>query len=282
MDPAGSGPPTVSVVIPSFQNVDTIAATVDTVLGQTFPDLELVISDHSSTDGTWEALQRFSADPRVRLRRQPAGGGAPANWNAVTDAARGEFVKLICGDDLLTPTAVAEQVAALRAHPEAVLAAARRDIVDDRGRVLIAGRGLQGLRAGLVPGRAVIAGTVRAGTNILGEPACVLFRRSALAAAGGWDGSWPYLIDEATYCAVLEQGPAVAIDRTLAAFRVSAGQWSVRLARQQARTVRDFHRTVAGRYRLARGEVLLGNLRATAAAAGRRLIYLALRWRRRS
>lgn len=266
------------MVIPSYQNVATIAATVESALAQTFGDFELVISDHSSTDGTWQALQRFRADPRVRLLdRLPAGGGAPANWNAVTDAARGEFIKLVCGDDLLTPTALADQVAALRAHPEAVLAAARRDIIDDRGRVLISGRGLQGLPGGSVPADRVIRAIVRAGTNILGEPACVLLRRSALVAAGGWDGTWPYLIDEATYCAVLAHGPAVTVRRTLAAFRVSAGQWSVRLAREQAATVRDFHRRLAGgRHDLTRGDVLLGNARATAAAAGRRVIYALL------
>ncbi len=83
------------------------------ILGQTFTDFELVVSDHSSTDGTWEALQPFAADPRVRLSRLAPGGGGPANFNAVTDLATGEFIKLVCGDDLLSPDSLAEQVAAL-------------------------------------------------------------------------------------------------------------------------------------------------------------------------
>src|SRR6516162_8519262 len=111
--------PRVSVVVPAYNSVAFIDATMRSILRQTFTDFELVVSDHSSTDGTWEALQEFTADPRVRLSRLTSGGGAPANWNAVTDLATGEFIKLVCGDDLLSPDSLAEQVAALEAQPGA-------------------------------------------------------------------------------------------------------------------------------------------------------------------
>ena len=208
------------------------------ILGQTFTDFELVVSDHSSTDGTWEALQPFAADPRVRLSRLAPGGGGPANFNAVTDLATGEFIKLVCGDDLLSPDSLAEQVAALEARPAAVMAASPRDVIDAAGTPVLRNRGLAGLR-GEVNGADAIRKTVLAGTNIFGEPASVLFRRSVLVDAGGWDGRFPYLIDQATYCAVLIRGNLVAVPRSLAAFRVSPSQWSVRLG---ARTGRAVHR----------------------------------------
>lgn len=66
---------------------------------------------------------------------------------------------------------------------------------------MLRGRGL-GMR-GEVTGTEAIRRTVLAGTNIFGEPASVLFRRAALIDVGGWDGRFPYLIDLATYCAVL-------------------------------------------------------------------------------
>ncbi len=143
--------PRVSVVVPAYNNARFIEQTVESILEQTFGDFELILSDHSSTDGTWDLLRRFSDDPRVRLMRVPTGGGAQANWTAVTDRAAGELLKLVCGDDLLYPTALAEQVAAFDAHPGAVLVACRRDIVDEAGVPVIRGRGLQGL-SGLVPG----------------------------------------------------------------------------------------------------------------------------------
>lgn len=97
----------------------------------------------------------------------PRGGGAPANWNTVTAAATGELIKLVCGDDLLYPTILAEQVAAFDQHPEAVLLASQRDIVDESGIPVVRGRGRQHLH-GLVGGSQAIRRTVRAGTNVFG------------------------------------------------------------------------------------------------------------------
>ena len=153
--------PRVSVVIPSFNNAAHIEAAVHSVLSQTFTDFELIVSDHSSTDGTWEKLQAISTDSRIRLMRVPAGGGAPANWAAVTAQAVGELVKLVCGDDLLYPTSLAEQVAAFDRHPDAVLVASQRDVVDETGVPVVRARGLQHLH-GVVEGVSAIRRTVRA------------------------------------------------------------------------------------------------------------------------
>jgi glycosyltransferase involved in cell wall biosynthesis len=268
--------PRVSVVVPAYNSVAFIDATMRSILAQTFTDFEVVVSDHSSTDGTWEALQQFAADPRVRLSRLASGGGAPANWNAVTHLATGEFLKLVCGDDLLYPECLGEQVTALAAHPSAALAASPRDVIDAAGEVVLRNRGLAGLR-GEVGGAEAIRRTVLAGTNIFGEPAAVLFKRDALVDAGGWDARFPYLIDESTYCAVLLRGNLVAVPRSLAAFRVSESQWSVRLVRAQADQAIGFSREFAAAHPglLGRRDLLVGTVRARANAVARRAVY---RW----
>lgn len=273
----------VSVVVPSYNSTEFISATMQSILAQTFSDFELVVSDHSSTDGTWEALQQFTADPRVRLSRLPSGGGAPANWKAVTDLATGEFIKLVCGDDLLSPDSLAEQIAALEAHPSAVMAASPRDVIDAAGSPVLRNRGLAGLR-GEVTGAEAIRRTVLAGTNIYGEPASVLFRRAALVDAGGWDGRFPYLIDQATYCSVLLRGSMVAVPRSLAAFRVSESQWSVQLVRAQAEQSIAFTREFAEAHPglLSRRDLQIANMRARTNAVARRAVYRWLGRRMRS
>ena len=85
------------------------------------------------------------------------------------------------------------------------MVASARDIVDASGRVVIRGHGLGGL-SGRVPGHDAIRRSVLRGANIFGEPCCVLLRRSALEAVGGWHGDPGYLIDQSTYCRVLLHG----------------------------------------------------------------------------
>jgi glycosyltransferase involved in cell wall biosynthesis len=267
--------PRVSVVVPSFNNASFIEATMDSILAQSFEDFELVVADHSSVDGTWELLQHYRTDPRVRLLRTEAGGGAPRNWERVTAAAGGQLLKLVCGDDIIYPDCLRMQVEAMDANPEVVLVAAQRDLIDAQGAILMSRRGLAGL-TGPVAGRVAARRTVVVGANIFGEPACVLIRRKTLQDAGGWDGRHPYVIDEATYVNVLLRGDFFGIDRSLAAFRLSSSQWSVHLAREQSHQVIGFHHRLAGAASglLSRTDLFRGDARARGMAYSRRLAYL--------
>jgi glycosyltransferase involved in cell wall biosynthesis len=271
--------PRVSVVVPTYDNERHVRDTMRSVLAQTFTDFELVVADHSSSDRTWSVLQGFAADPRVRLLTTAAGGGAERNWNRVSREATGELVKLVCGDDLLAPDLLEKQVAELDRHDEGVvMVTSPRDIVDASGRTVLREVGLGGLH-GRVPGREAIRRSVLRGANIFGEPCCVLVRRTALEAVGFWHGDPGYLIDQATYCRVLLRGDLATVPEPLAAFRVSAGQLSVELARQQAASAAQMHRqlreTVPGL--LSARDVRIGNARASLRALERRLFYLYLR-----
>ena len=275
-------PPTVSIVVPAYNNADYIERTMDSILAQSHTQLEIIVADHSSTDATWSLLQRYAADPRVTLLQTEAGGGALANWNRVSMAATGDYLKLVCGDDLIYPTIVAEQLAALEGATNATLAASPRDIIDANDVAVVKGRGLAGLR-GEVPGDVAVRQTVISGTNIFGEPACVMMRRDVLEAIGWWDSSYPYLIDEATYARVLFEGNLVVVPKPLAGFRVSDSQWSVRLANYQSEQAIGFHRWVAAHKPglLSKLDLARGNTAAKAMALVRRLAYIALARRMR-
>jgi glycosyltransferase involved in cell wall biosynthesis len=267
--------PTVSVVVPAYNNADFIEATLDSILAQTYTDFELLVADHSSTDDTWERIQRYAEDPRVRLMQTPAGGGAPANWSRVTREATGELVKLVCGDDLIDPRCLELQVAAMQAHPGVVLSSCRRTLIDAHGATVTEARGLAGL-TGLQPGRSAARKAVITGSNIFGEPACVLLRRDAFERAGGWADSEPYVIDQQTFCNVLMEGDFFALAQPLASFRLSASQWSVNLARQQSDQVVRFHHRLAADNPglLSRADLVRGDNLARGMAYVRRLAYV--------
>lgn len=265
----------VSIVVPTYNNGPHVGATIESILGQTYGDFELVISDHSSDDATWGIVQEYSSDPRVALHRVDRGGGAERNWNHATGLATGQLLKLVCGDDVLDPTCLERQVSAFdEVGDGVVMVASRRRIIDAAGRPILGSRGLEGL-CGRTSAADVVRRTVRAGTNILGEPACVMFRRDALIAAGGWHGQDGYVIDLRTYLRVLEHGDLVAVPESLASFRVSREQWSVRLRREQSRQVDGLLEEAADRWPDVIGDrdLARGRRRARLAAVQRRLFY---------
>lgn len=273
--------PSLSVVIPAYNNGRTLDETIRSVLDQAGIDFELVIADHSSSDDTRAVMDRYAGDVRVRLLETEAGGGAGRNWRRVTEAAEGEFIKLVCGDDVLRPGILARQVRLLQTSG-AVLTACRRDIVDANGKTLTRDWGLRGITRPMAGARAVRA-AVRAGSNLFGEPASVTFRADALRAAGGWFDRFPYLIDQASYSAVLLQGTFVPDLQTGATFRMSSTQWSVALTREQSEQARGFHHWIAEHHPevLSKSDLVIGDLRATLMAHARRLSYKILERRMR-
>jgi glycosyltransferase involved in cell wall biosynthesis len=271
--------PAVSVVVPVYNGVAFIHEAMQSILAQTFTDFELLVSERYSTDGTWEALQRYAADPRVRLTRLDAPGPAPVNFRHVTGLATGEFIKAVCADDVLYPDNLAALVNELRAHPKAVLAVSSRDVVDAAGKIVLPNRGLAGVR-GEVTGMDAIRRTVLAGTNIFGEPTTAMFRREALLDAGGWEPNRPFLFDLATYSRVLlhSKGTLVAVPRPLWAFRLSGAQETVKTYNHsQTDDVISFYRELAAANPglLSRRHLLVGSTRARMNTLGRHAVY---RW----
>ncbi len=269
----------VSVCVPTYNSAAFISETLQSILAQDYPSFEVVIADHGSTDETRDIVRRF-ADPHVRLILGSAGGGVQENWNRATDHAVGDYIKLVCADDPLYPGCLTKQVAALDDNPGVVLVASKRDIIDANGVVVYSGRGLAGLN-GRVSSGVAIRRAVLAGTNIFGEPSCVLMRAEALRAAGPWSDALPYLIDADMYVRVLRNGDFYALPESLATFRLSAGSWSLSLAREQASQTRAFHEVVRAAYPtvLRRRDLRIGGLRAEANAWARRAVYLLLRRR---
>jgi glycosyltransferase involved in cell wall biosynthesis len=269
--------PTVSICIPAYRSERFIGHAIQSVLDQSYSDWELVVVDDASPDGTAAVIAGFT-DERIRSFRNDANLGATGNWNRVVSLARGRYVKVLCGDDFLFPHCLADQVAAFEQHPRTALVAGRRDVVDEEGRVLLAGRGLHGLR-GVVPGPEAIRATVRAGTNLFGEPAAVLLRADLLP--GGFCGDRPYVIDLDYWCRSLVQGPLLALDSTVAAFRVSLTSWSVELARHQAAQTVALFTEIRSQspQSVSAADVAVGTARARALALARAGTYQVLRAR---
>jgi GT2 family glycosyltransferase len=101
--PPGLGPgaaPTFSVIVPVYQAADTIAESIESILGQTAPPLEIVVVDDGSTDGLEAAIAPYLE--RIVLIRQENQGGAAA-MNTAASHATGDFVAILDADDAYLP-----------------------------------------------------------------------------------------------------------------------------------------------------------------------------------
>ena len=124
--------PAVSVLMGVWNGAPRVREAVESVLGQTMGDLELIVIDDGSTDGTPAILESFG-DPRLRVERRGRGGLASA-LNRALILARAPLLARLDADDVAVPERLARQVAFLDAHPDVGLLGSAAREVDPSGR----------------------------------------------------------------------------------------------------------------------------------------------------
>lgn len=265
----------VTVGIPVYNGEAFIRRAVDSALAQTYADIEVLVVDNASTDGTLEAIAGID-DPRLRVLRNDSNIGAGPNWNRVLAEARGDYVKLLSADDLLTPECISEQVMGMESSDEIVLVTAKRLVIDkDDDRIGVRGPGRM---AGHVLGAQAAREMVRSGTNLVGEPSSTLIRVSALEAAGDFDVAAPYCIDMDLWMRLLRFGDLYVIPKVLSSYRVSVGSWSTDVAESQTDDVVELLERVRahGWFGVTEADVAAGRRKASMNTAMRRVLYAVL------
>ncbi len=131
--------PRLSVGLPVYNGENYVAESLDALLGQSYEDFELIISDNASTDGTADICQHYvRQDSRIRYVRQPRNIGLSPNHNFVAGQAGGELLKWASNDDLYARDLLERCVAALDEHPGVVLAHSWTAMIDGSGTVTAA------------------------------------------------------------------------------------------------------------------------------------------------
>src|SRR6185312_12960700 len=109
--------PSVSVIICVFNAGAYLRPAIESVMSQTFGDIEVLVIDDGSTDGCIEKCFETGFDPRIRLIRQ-TNHGKPSSLNLAIEQARGEFYAVMDADDLMHPERIARQVECLRTNAD--------------------------------------------------------------------------------------------------------------------------------------------------------------------
>ena len=237
--PRDSGPlPLVSIVIPS-SNPRFFAECIDSALAQTYPRIEIIVSDDCDTDAVG-ALVRLRMDRGdVRYVKNPVRLRTRKNYEACLALARGDYVKFLNDDDVLEPTCVATLVDAFVRIPGLALATSNRLRIGADSQVLADMPATRPAvdRDVVVNGVSLCNAAIMYGLNFIGEPSTALVRKRDFLLRPDVDGERPFnfngeevrgAVDFAMWARVLVQGNAAFFAQRLSRFRTHGEQAQAR------------------------------------------------------
>jgi glycosyltransferase involved in cell wall biosynthesis len=245
-------------MIPSYNHARYLPAAIESVLSQTLEDLELIVADDGSTDGSLEIARRYAeAEPRIRVMTHPGheNRGIGATGNLLRPASRGRYLFGLPSDDLLYPDTLEREVAFLEDHPQVGFVYGEAHLVDADGRPVE----VQGLRG---PEVVTLGADITAGGRIVerlvqgnGVAAMtVMWRRECLLGVGEEHPGLMYS-DWELQTRAAARWEVAFIPRPLAMYRVHGANTgkgnprAIRLERQYAVTevLRERAPSVGGR-----------------------------------
>ena len=203
--------PLVSIVVPAYNHAHYLAAAIDSILGQDYPNLELIVLDDGSIDNTREVLEsygnRFYWESHQNM-------GQANTLNKGWGMAKGEILAYLSADDVLLPQATKISVECLLENPDAVLCYCDFQLIDPESRVV----------------RNVIAPEYSY-KEMVAKFICApgpgaFFRKNAFNMAGGWNPDLRRIPDYEYWLRLGLQGDFVRIPKQLAAFRIHGGSQS--------------------------------------------------------
>jgi GT2 family glycosyltransferase len=190
----------VSVVIPVHNGEKYLAQAIESVLGQTFRDFELLIVDDGSTDGTAAIIRRFAeGDRRVRILTQENRGVAAAGNRGLHEAGA-KWVARLDADDVFLPEKLERQVAFLRRNPDAQIVGTLASFINHAGRPL----GLVGTEGPYTT--AEFYRLVREDRPIYFVNSSTLMRRETVLSIGGYREPFAPAEDVDLWIRMMEQG----------------------------------------------------------------------------
>ncbi len=123
--------PTVSVIIPNYNHARYLRQRLESVLGQTYQDFEVILLDDCSTDESQSILREYAADPRVRMEFNEKNSGSTfKQWNKGVRLARGEYVWIAESDDYSDARFLERLVAVLETEPKSTFVYCRSWRID--------------------------------------------------------------------------------------------------------------------------------------------------------
>jgi glycosyltransferase involved in cell wall biosynthesis len=211
-----------------------VCEAVDSILAQTYPNVEVIVVDDGSTDGTTEALARYKNDPRVHIIRQ-GNRGQTAAKNRGLQEARGEFIGFCDADDRWRPEKLTRQLPLFDGRPELGVVYAHFQWIDGKGEPADTPSSV--CYSGRITGKLIA-------DNFVHFPS-TLVRREAIDSVGGFDESLTMGIDFDLWLRISVDWEFLYLPEILVDYRIWEGQMSHRTDERLANAFRIMRRHLA-------------------------------------
>lgn len=222
----------VSICIPVYNGEDFLKETLDSVINQTYSNIEIVITDDLSVDGTEKIIRSYD-DKRIRYFKNDSSKGLAGNWNEAVSKSGGEYIKVLCQDDLLTSDAIEKQVLALeKSNANCVIGNTK--VINSRNQDVFIRKyfkedkvidGLKFARKSLL------------GRNIYSEPGNILYRSDCFKKYGNYDTELSYTPDWEFALRISVNGTICCISDFVFSFRISESSETTRLYKKKKKAL---------------------------------------------
>lgn len=213
---------TISVIIPVFNGEKTIAKTIDSVLHQSFTDLEILVINDGSTDSTEQVVKSFQ-DSRIKILSY-SNAGLSASRNRGIEQASGDFVSFIDADDLWTEDKLQAQYESLMQNKKAVVAYSWTNYIDANNKIIKAG--MKVTFEGDVFARLLVSNFLENGSN-------PLIYRHVFNNVGGFDESLKAAEDWDMWLRLAAEYEFACVQKAQILYRVSHNSMSTKLKQQE-------------------------------------------------
>ena len=204
--------PRISVILPAYNAETCLQEAIDSILGQTFRDFELIVINDCSRDGTESVILSFR-DPRLVYVKNEKNLGIAATLNRGLALAKGQYIARMDADDISLPRRLEKQTAYLDAHPDIAVLGTNVETFDEKG-----------------PLRTGWSATDPKQMNVdlffscgLAHPS-VMMRKSVIDALGGYDPAFEGLEDYELWCRVSKNHGVTTLPEVLFRYRIHGGQ----------------------------------------------------------
>jgi len=127
--------PLVTIGIPTYNRSKYLKEAIESALNQTYPNIEIIVSDNASTDDTQEMMKQYISNPKVKYFRQKENIGIPGNWNTCLNMSNGKYFLLLNDDDVLEKEAIEILISKFK-DKRIVMAYCNHIIIDENGNAI--------------------------------------------------------------------------------------------------------------------------------------------------